>query len=360
MARGRFCLTRAYHARIMASMPPSAQVVKVVLFSGFPPRFTQSSIVNRLAKHGVKVIEVGDPKKVHPRGFAQADAILVMNEMMGHADDLRIRNLAAQHEKRIFYLSRKAAMWPHQLAALLPNAPAPQSEPEPPAPKEEPMPPAALAVVPPPAPTTASMSPFERVKASGQVEAFLRRIQQLAEEGKSYRIITLDTKLLAPWLGDLSMDSHKLGNLVQHIVSAGLAPDDFVEWRKSRDNRAGKSTPNELAEMETLANDYAQENAKLKTTIESLTDKCAKLEAMVTEHQASAARLNQENRALNEQINRMQEAEQVRKLEASGQPAASAAKLGDALRSIDTLADLGALDTKAAVAMLRKLLDVPA
>lgn len=339
------------------AMPSSAPVVKALLFSGFPPRFTQSSIIDRLAKHGVRVTEVGDPKNIKARGFDTADVVLVMYEMLGHAEDTKIKLLADQHRKRVIYLSRKAAMWPQKLAPVVAHqAPPPASQPAPAPPKQPPKEiapmPAALQIVPALAPSNLPSSPYERIKATGQVEAFLRCVQQLAEQGLSYRRMLEDPSRFAAWLGDLPMDPQKLANAIQMIVSAGLAPEDFVEWRKKRDTKSGHTgapVSAELAEMESLANEYAKENAQLKGEIERLTGECTELSEALSKSAASMVKVIEENDQLRLQIRQQQQ---------TNQPASKfdPQSILEAFTSLDTLAGLGLIDAKQALAALRKVM----
>jgi hypothetical protein len=92
--------------------------MKAVLFTQFPPKFIEDTILPKLRERGVEVLRCEPPQRADKLDLSGADVVLQMHEMGSHANDAKVKEATKRAGKRLVYLPRKSGMWPSDLGAI--------------------------------------------------------------------------------------------------------------------------------------------------------------------------------------------------------------------------------------------------
>lgn len=118
------------------AMTVSAPLLRAVLVSHFPGRFTEDTLIPKMRSVGVDIVRTVNMDRSATFRASDADLVVCMCDFMSHSAYRSAREIAAKANRPFLALTRKAADWEDKLARFVPKvqaATAPASIAPPPA-----------------------------------------------------------------------------------------------------------------------------------------------------------------------------------------------------------------------------------
>lgn len=100
---------------LLASEIPHAFTTKAILFSKFPNRFVNQSIIPKLERRGIVVERVVHPKRALSLGDTEASMALFMFEMSSHSENNAVKEFCSLSNIPLVPISRKSSAWGDKL-----------------------------------------------------------------------------------------------------------------------------------------------------------------------------------------------------------------------------------------------------